>query len=82
MSAVPFFSTILITTGFIDAPTATIGTMLVNLGLLFWIRKNFKTGLSSLFGGKIKFQCLACQGNKFDGKGTCYRCGSKAKKSV
>ena len=82
MMLVPVISTVLISIGLLDATSATIATMGINLGMLFWIRKTFKTGLTSMFGGKIKFQCLTCAGSKFDGKGTCWRCGSRARKSV
>lgn len=82
MMLVPVISTVLISIGLLDATTATMATMGINLGMLYWIRKTFKTGLNGMFGGKIKFQCLTCAGTKFDGKGTCWRCGSKARKSV
>lgn len=68
----------------VDPTTATIGTMAVNLGMLFYLRKSFKNVASGfgLSGSKIKFQCLVCQGTKFDSRGTCVRCGSKARKSI
>lgn len=66
----------------VDPLTATIGTMAVNLGMLFWIRKTFKNGLSNIFGTKMKWQCLICQNNKFDSTGKCYRCGMKQRRTV
>ena len=66
----------------VDPGTATIATMGTNLGMLFYLRKTFKNGLNGILGTKIKFACLTCGGNKFDGKGTCYRCGGKSKKSI
>lgn len=66
----------------VDPGTATIATMGTNLGMLFYIRKTFKGMTNGLFGNKVKFQCLSCTGTKFDSKGSCWRCGSKAKKSI
>lgn len=66
----------------VDPGTATLVTMGTNLGLLFYIRKTFKNTVTGLFGGKMKFQCLTCGGTKFDSKGTCHRCGSRARKSI
>ena len=66
----------------VDPGTATLATMGVNLGMLFYIRKTLKGALNGLMGGKMKFACLTCGGNKFDKKGTCWRCGGKSRKSV
>lgn len=66
----------------VDPGTATLATMGTNLGLLFYLRKTFKGMATGLFGGKMKFQCLTCAGIKFDSKGSCLRCGSKARKSI
>ena len=79
---VPIISTVLISIGIIDATTATIGTMGINLSMLFWIRKTFKNGLSGMLGSKIKWQCLICQNTRFDGTGKCYRCGMKQRRTV
>ena len=75
MMLVPVISTVLISIGLLDATTATIATMGINLGMLFWIRKTFKTGLGGLLGNKVKFQCLVCNGTKFDSRGFCHKCG-------
>ena len=66
----------------VDPTTATIATMGTNLGMLFYLRKTWKGMTTGLFGGKIKFQCLTCAGTKFDHKGSCHRCGSRAKKFI
>jgi len=66
----------------VDPGTATIATMGTNLAMLFYIRKTFKGITNGLFGNKVKFACLTCGGTKFDGKGTCFRCGGRSKKSV
>ena len=66
----------------VDPGTATLATMGTNLGMLFYLRKTFKGALNGILGGKIKFQCLTCSGTKFDSKGSCLRCGSKARKSI
>ena len=66
----------------VDPGTATLATMATNLGMLFYIRKTFKGMATSLFGGRVKFQCLSCSGTKFDSKGSCHRCGGKSKKSI
>lgn len=78
----PVIFTVLVSTNIVDPTTATIGTMGINLLMLFWIRKTLNSGITNMLGGKVKFQCLTCQGTKFDPKGTCYRCGSKARKSI
>jgi len=78
MMLVPFLFIITNT----DPRIATIGTMAANLGMLFWMRKTFKNGLNGLLGTKVKFACLTCGGTKFDGRGTCWRCGGKSKKSI
>ena len=79
---IPIIFSVLISIGIADATTATIGTMTLNLIVLFWIRKTVKNGLGNIFGSKVKFQCLTCSGTKFDSKGTCWRCGGKSKKSI
>ena len=66
----------------VDPGTATLATMGTNLGLLFYIRKTFRNTVTGMFGGKVKFQCLSCNGTKFDKKGMCWKCGSRARKSI
>ena len=61
-------------------PYFTIATLGTNLGVLFYFRKTFKGITGKVIGGKLKYQCLICQGTKFDKSGTCNRCGSKSKK--
>src|SRR5690348_8455106 len=79
----PVVFTVLVSTNIVDPTTATIGTMGINLGMLFWIRKTLNGSIGNILGGsKVKFQCLTCHGTKFDPKGTCYRCGGKSKKSI
>jgi len=63
-------------------PYATIGIIGTNLGMLFFIRKTITNIAGGMFGNKLKYQCLTCQGTKFDRKGTCYRCGGKSKKPI
>ena len=63
-------------------PYATIATLGTNMAMLFYLRKTFKNIAGNIFGGKLKYQCLTCQGMKFDREGTCYRCGGKSKKPV
>lgn len=65
----------------VDATTATIVTMGANLAVLFYVMRGFNKGIGGILGTpKIKWQCLICQGNKFDSTGTCHRCGSKSRK--
>ena len=63
-------------------PYNNIATLGTNLFMLFYLRKSFKNIATGIFGGKMKYQCLTCQGTKFDKSGTCFRCGSKAKKPI
>lgn len=64
----------------VDPVTATVGTMAVNLVMLLYMRKTFRNMAGSLFGSKSKFVCIACNGTKFDSKGSCYRCGSRQRR--
>lgn len=68
----------------VDPGTATLATMGANLGMLFYIRKTWKNMASGsgLFATKVKYQCLTCQGTKFDGRGTCWRCGGKSRRPI
>ena len=63
-------------------PYFTFATLGTNLAMLFYLRKSFKKITGNLFGGKMRYQCLTCQGTKFDKKGTCFRCGSRSKKPI
>ena len=63
-------------------PFSTIAVLGTNLVMLFYLRKSFKNMATSLFGSKLKYQCLSCQGMKFDKSGSCHRCGSRAKKTI
>lgn len=63
-------------------PYSTVATLGTNLAMLFYIRKSFKGMAQGMFGGKMKYQCLTCGGNKFDSIGACYRCGSKQKRPI
>lgn len=67
---------------FIPEPYGTIAMVGTNLLMLGYMRKMFKSNLNNMFGGKMKYQCLACQGMKFDSKGTCVRCGGKARRPI
>lgn len=78
MMLIPFVFVILA----VDPTIATIGTMAANLGMIFWMRKTFKSGLGNILGTKVKFACLSCGATKFDSRGTCHRCGSRSRKSV
>ena len=75
--------TLLTNAGVIDANTATIGTMIVNFGMLFYLQRTIKaTAVGMLGHSKLKWQCLVCQGTKFDSKGTCHRCGGKSRRPI
>lgn len=67
----------------VDATTATIVTMGANLGVLYYITRGINKGVNGILGHqKLKWQCLTCQGTKFDSKGICYRCGSKSRRPI
>ena len=63
-------------------PYSTIASLGTNLAMLFYLRKNFRNLATNMFGGKLKYQCLICQGTKFDGSGICHRCGGRSKKPI
>ena len=67
----------------VDPTIATVVTMGANLAVLYYITRGINKGVTGLFGHtKLKWQCLTCQGTKFDSKGTCHRCGSKSRRPI
>lgn len=77
MMALPFLFVMIL-----PDPYSTLATLGTNMGMIFYMRRYFKNITGNLFGSKLKYQCLICQGTKFDKSGSCYRCGSKAKKTI
>ena len=65
-----------------DPTTSTIGVMAVNLLVIFYLRKSFKGTVGKMFGEKLKWQCLICQGTKFDKKGVCWKCGRSQRRPI
>jgi hypothetical protein len=64
-------------------PYYTVAVLGTNMAMLLYLRKTFKNVAGNLFGhSKLKYQCLTCQGTKFDKLGSCFRCGSKAKRAI
>lgn len=63
-------------------PYYTVAVLGTNLLMLFYMRRTFKKVTTGLFGGKIKYQCLTCNGTRFDNLGTCHRCGGKSRKPI
>ena len=58
-------------------PYATIGVIGSNLGMLFFLRKTFKSIISGKFGSSVSLMCASCGFNKYNQDGSCKRCGSK-----
>ena len=77
MTVVPFFCYMLF-----PSPYDTITAMISNLAMIFVFRTMLKNLSGKMFGSKLKYQCIACNGTKFDALGTCYRCGSKSRKPI
>ena len=67
---------------FIPEPYGTITMVGTNLIMIAYMRKMFASNLNNLFGSKMKYQCLTCQGIKFDSKGICIHCGGKSRKPI
>lgn len=67
----------------VDATIATVVTMGANLAVLFYITRGINKGVTGLLGHtKLKWQCLTCQGTKFDSRGTCHRCGRSSRRPI
>ena len=66
----------------LPSPYGSIATIGSSLVMVLYFRRFTKNIASNLFGGKLKYSCLVCQGMKFDSKGTCVRCGGKARRPV
>ena len=61
-------------------PYGTVATIVVNLGMLFYIRKFYKGVTSSIMGNKTGLVCSACNFSKSNRDGSCKRCGCKNKR--
>jgi hypothetical protein len=66
----------------LPSPIDTFGAMGCNIGMIFIFRKMIGGIVAGRFGEKLKFECLACNGTKFDSKGACVRCGSKTRRTI
>ena len=64
----------------IPPPFSTIGALGSNIFMLWYIRRFYKGMATGLFGKKAILVCSVCDGAKFDGKGTCKRCGNKSRR--
>lgn len=63
-------------------PYGSIAIMGSSLAVVFYIRRITQNMAKGLIGGKLKYQCLICQGTKFDSRGICNRCGRASKKPI
>ena len=65
----------------LPSPFDTFGAMACNIGMIFMFRKMIGGIMQGkMFGNKLSFLCLSCNGTKFGRDGSCVRCGSKQKR--